>query len=210
LITELLSLGELTHSLTLSKPKLVFVSAYASQLTIAVCKKLGFVQKIVLIDGKQTDGDDNFVIGMDALIKLHANEEFNVEEHTKQVIDTKNQVALVLCSSGTTGLPKGVETTQDNMITCIHAYREFFNMLRTAFGSCVAYNVAPWQVDSIHITNIRLFLFIVGFMCWASFRCSYLPAQKMQFLCSRPNLRKKSFLVPLRSTRSTMSLSFHQ
>lgn len=31
-------------------------------------------------------------------------------------VDRHNTVATVLCSSGTTGLPKGVECTQENMV----------------------------------------------------------------------------------------------
>jgi len=120
------------------------VSAHAAQATIAVCKNLEFVKKVVLIDEKNEDADDDLVIGLRKFIDIHANYNFKVEEHTQQVIDTNNQVALILCSSGTTGLPKGVEITQANMITCIHAYREFFELLNFSYGNCVSFNIAPW------------------------------------------------------------------
>lgn len=46
-----------------------------------------------------------------------------------EIRDPKNRVALVMCSSGTTGLPKGVMLTHKNMITTIEIFKYVFVFL---------------------------------------------------------------------------------
>ena len=49
-------------------------------------------------------------------------------------------------SSGTTGMPKGVQITQANMMDCLQTYRESFNKIKQLNKKepLIVLNVAPW------------------------------------------------------------------
>lgn len=94
----------MTHALTLSKPKFVFVSPYAAKRVVAVCKKLPFVKQVVIFGDRNID--ESAVLLTD-FIRLNANNNFDVEKNVNQKVNTKDQTCLIVCSSGTTGLPKG-------------------------------------------------------------------------------------------------------
>lgn len=163
LITELdvyLS-GELLHAFDLSKPKLVFVSPFVAKKIIDVCRQLKFVQHVVLIDGQPID---DFVISASDLVKTHKSIRFHVDDFVCEEVDVRDQVAMIFCSSGTTGelrdfeknlrnfkwtfkkgLPKGVLTTQENMMACLQTYRTGMKHIADTHNiSIVALNVAPW------------------------------------------------------------------
>lgn len=95
-------IGELKHSLSLSKPKFVFTSPYTAKLTIKVCKSLNYVEKVIVFGKKQFD---NGSILFDDFIKKYEKKDFNVEEHVTRRI-SRDQVAYIASSSGTTGLNK--------------------------------------------------------------------------------------------------------
>ncbi|CAO1315847.1 unnamed protein product [Diamesa serratosioi] len=133
---------ELLHAFELSKPKYIFVSSYAAKRTIATAKKTNFVKNVVLLDGKT---QDSLVISIQDLIKNGKNDAFNVEDHVSQHVDIYDKVALILCSSGTTGMPKGVEITQANMMECLSTYRSVFLLMRLIHQTpAITFNVAPW------------------------------------------------------------------
>lgn len=135
-------LGELHHALSLSKPKLVFVSPSAAKPTVAACKQLKFVRNVVVIEGKVSD---KFVISLSGLIKKYEKLTFNIEDHVCGEVDISDQTALIICSSGTTGLPKGVLITQENMMACLQTSRGGMELLKSSHnGSIVAFNIAPW------------------------------------------------------------------
>ena len=126
----------------LSKPKFIFVSQYGSKKTIAIAKKTKFVKKVILLDGK---GDNTFTISLQDFISNAKNDSFNIEDHVCQEVDIYKQVALIVYSSGTTGLPKGVQITQANMMDCLSGYREMYQLVRLVYEeSLVNLNVAPW------------------------------------------------------------------
>lgn len=121
---------------------MVFVSPSFVKKTVAVCKRTGYVKNVILIEGKKID---DFTISLAELIKKHEKNEFDLQKCVDQKVDIYNQTALIMCSSGTTGMPKGVLTTQANMMSCLRTYRgglkyvkEFHKM------NVIAFNIAPW------------------------------------------------------------------
>ncbi|CAO1369166.1 unnamed protein product [Diamesa tonsa] len=133
---------ELLHAFELSKPKFIFVSSYGAKRTISTAKKTNFVKKVVLLDGKT---QDSLVISIHDLIKNAEKESFNVKDHVSQEVDIYNQVSLILCSSGTTGMPKGVQITQANMMECLATYRSVFILMKMLHDTpAISFNVAPW------------------------------------------------------------------
>lgn len=142
LIRKFSLLGELKHALDLSKPKLVFCSPYAAKTTLKVCRSLKYVQNVILIEGRKID---DFVISLDDFKKLAEKSNFNVEENVARKVDIKDQVSLIVCSSGTTGMPKGVMITQENIMSVVQGYRDLFVLTKMIYGETLRIlNIAPW------------------------------------------------------------------
>ena len=134
--------GELEHALNISKPKFVFVSPFFAKQMIEVCKKLKYVQNVILIEGK---GIDTFTLSLPELLNKHDKNDFDVQKQVGKKVDIYNQTALIMCSSGTTGLPKGVLTTQANMMTCLRTYRGGYAFFKILYDvDLIAFTIAPW------------------------------------------------------------------
>lgn len=142
------------HSLELSKPKFVFVSEYAAKRTIAACKDLTFVQSVIVIGDKKIDGS---AVLLNDFIQKFKNNNFDVEKSVSQKVDIKQQVALIVCSSGTTGQPKGVLITQENIMSVIQGYRDRFILVKMLLGQTIVnLNIAPWFHSLGFITMMLL------------------------------------------------------
>lgn len=77
-------------------------------------EKLKFVKKVILIgDFDLSDGNPSVML-IDEFLKGTKPSEIQVEP-----VDIKEQRAVILCSSGTTGLPKGVLITHFNLMAAI-------------------------------------------------------------------------------------------
>ena len=91
---------EMSHALSLSKPKMLFMSSFAADKVVNVTKSLSFIQKVVLIDDENPFGSD--VMLFDDFLKLSINS--NLNDFIPSPVENKpNAVSLILCSSGTTG-----------------------------------------------------------------------------------------------------------
>ena len=130
------------HAFDLSKPKFVFASPYAAKRVVEVCKQLNYVTQVVIFGSNSIDES---AILLDDFVAKHSKNDFNVEQHVKQKVDIKDQVALIVCSSGTTGLPKGVLLTQENLMSVVQSYRDLFVLMNMIHGKTrVILNIAPW------------------------------------------------------------------
>lgn len=98
---------ELKTFLNMSKPKIVFASATAAENVATVCEKLKFVEKVVLFGKSLGEATE-----LDKLVQEGADDinEFEIEK-----CDPVKTTALILLSSGTTGLPKGVRLSHENV-----------------------------------------------------------------------------------------------
>lgn len=176
-------LGELKHSLELSKPKLVFVSQYAAKRTIQACKDLKFVEQVVLIGDKKVDGP---IILLSEFVKKNQKNNFDVEANVSRRVDIKDQVALIVCSSGTTGLPKGVMVTQENIMSVIQSYRDLFTMMKMIHEKpIVVINIAPW-------------FHALGFLSMCVVACS-----RDTIFCFLPKFEERSFLKAIEKYKVT-------
>ncbi|KAG5668823.1 hypothetical protein PVAND_016746 [Polypedilum vanderplanki] len=132
---------ELTHALNLSRPKIVFTSAFAAKLVTSVCNKLDFVKTIVHLDGNKSEGK---IKSMNDFIK-NEDKNFNVEANASKKVDIKNQLSFIMMSSGTTGIAKGVQQTQENVLSIIQSYRDMFVLFRMLHDTkSIILNIAPF------------------------------------------------------------------
>lgn len=137
-----LILGEIKHAFDLSKPKFVFISPFGSKRVIAVCKKLEYVKQVVIFSEKS---NDSFVMPLNDFIKKNEKKDFDVHEYSRQKVDIKETVAVIVCSSGTTGLPKGVLLTQENMMSLVQSYRINYELSKLIYEPPITvFSISPW------------------------------------------------------------------
>ncbi|XP_050068385.1 uncharacterized protein LOC126556880 [Anopheles maculipalpis] len=136
---------EFVHAFNLSRPRVVFLSPFSADRVVAAARQCGsFIERLVLF------GDENLCEGASSSVPYTLMEQFlasvsfvnplgfdisptNVHEH----------VALIMCSSGTTGLPKGVQLTQANVMASV-ALTEESSSLTEVEEPMVVLCVLPW------------------------------------------------------------------
>lgn len=102
---------EITHALDLSKPKIIFVSKTSSKRVIDIAKSLTFVKKVVLLDNDTSN--DNIAMKLRDFMDSERLANVHFEP---RAVDKVKTCCFVMCSSGTTGLPKGVQISQEGII----------------------------------------------------------------------------------------------
>lgn len=110
---------ELNHALNLSKPKVVFVSLDNFEKLDSIRRQNPFIQKLIVYDDIEVNVTKLLRIdGVTTFRKVIDFNELNPSTSGFRCAPQpmKENVAFVLCSSGTTGLPKGVQITQYNML----------------------------------------------------------------------------------------------
>lgn len=93
--------GELAHSLRLSKPRFIFTTPSAAEQTFKVCKNLKFVERVIVFGGKKFNSK---TILFDEFIRLYEKKDFDVESFVAKRV-SRDQIAYIANSSGTTGMP---------------------------------------------------------------------------------------------------------
>lgn len=99
----------------LSRPKVLFASPYITEKAVAVAQQKPCIKKVVVF-GEEAEKGEGFVTSEQFLNNAAVPKGSFVAPRPTNI---KDNVALVLCSSGTTGLPKGVQLTQFNILTAV-------------------------------------------------------------------------------------------
>ncbi|KAF2899749.1 hypothetical protein ILUMI_06433 [Ignelater luminosus] len=101
---------ELHNSLNISKPQLIFCSKKTLPKMQKMKQKYAFIKTLIVLDADEDIGSNeslsNFIL---------RNSDASYKNFRPLDFDPKEQVLAVLCSSGTTGLPKGVMITHANI-----------------------------------------------------------------------------------------------
>lgn len=106
---------EVDHAINLSKPKIIFASKITIDRVAKVASKNKFVKGIIAISGSSKNFKNIY-----SLRELMDNVKFQTKpDFTSPVANKNEDVALIVCSSGTTGLPKGVQLTQMNLLATL-------------------------------------------------------------------------------------------
>lgn len=113
----LFNLGELNHALNLSQPKVIFVSLDYFEKVQAVREQNAFVRQLIVYDDIETNVPKLLrVDGVTTFRRVIGNIDQYRSNFECAPLPMKETVSLILCSSGTTGLPKGVQITQFNLL----------------------------------------------------------------------------------------------
>ncbi|XP_014093250.1 luciferin 4-monooxygenase [Bactrocera oleae] len=127
---------EVHHAINLSKPKIIFASKFTVNVIEKVAKNNSFVNSIVVFD---TNNSNDKILNFDELMnstKIISKDYFDTPTANK-----KDDVALIVCSSGTTGLPKGVQLTQQNILSTLDSNLEPTSI---QMGEATLLTVIPW------------------------------------------------------------------
>ncbi|KAL1459655.1 hypothetical protein WDU94_011614, partial [Cyamophila willieti] len=108
------SAGELQHVLNLTQPVAVFCCPQTSRQIISVSGKFSCVREIIVFDHIEPIVEPRRIYSYSSVVESGDWRGFDIP-----VGDFSGDVAVVLTSSGTTGLPKGVMLTHSNVITLL-------------------------------------------------------------------------------------------
>lgn len=100
------------------------------------------MNQVVSFGDRKIDGS---TISLTEFVKKNEKKDFDAEKNVSVKVDIKDQVALIVCSSGTTGMPKGVLLTQENLMSVVQSYRDNFILIKMVLEeTIVVLNIAPW------------------------------------------------------------------
>ncbi|XP_062125976.1 uncharacterized protein LOC133838767 [Drosophila sulfurigaster albostrigata] len=106
---------EVDHAINLSKPKVIFASKITVDRVAKVAKNNKFVKAIIALSGNSTNHPN-----VQLFTDLMNNDKFKTTpDFTSPTANKEEDVSLIVCSSGTTGLPKGVQLTQSNLLATL-------------------------------------------------------------------------------------------
>uniref|UniRef100_A0A1A9VQZ3 Luciferin 4-monooxygenase n=1 Tax=Glossina austeni TaxID=7395 RepID=A0A1A9VQZ3_GLOAU len=127
---------EMHHGINLSKPKVIFGSRITIERIANVAKSNAFVKKIVSFDSEKSTSD---ILSFNELMESISIPSDNTFEY--EPVNKNEDVTLIVCSSGTTGLPKGVQITQANVLSTLDS-----QLTPTAIpiGEVKLLTVIPW------------------------------------------------------------------
>ncbi|KAH8312644.1 hypothetical protein KR044_011858 [Drosophila immigrans] len=106
---------EVDHAINLSHPKIIFASKMTVDRVAKVAKNNKFVKAIIALSGSSTNHPH-----VHSFTDLMNNDKYKTSpDFLSPEANKSEDVALIVCSSGTTGLPKGVQLTQSNLLATL-------------------------------------------------------------------------------------------
>ncbi|XP_071053750.1 luciferin 4-monooxygenase-like [Onthophagus taurus] len=112
---------ELLHSAGIAKPKIIFCSKTKLKTYLDLQRKVDYIERIIIMDPMdKTSGFDT----IEDFIEKHCEKNFKEDDLKITEVNIFEHLACILYSSGTTGFPKGVMTTHDNIAMRMSHFRD--------------------------------------------------------------------------------------
>lgn len=119
LIPSIYRLDEFQHILNIAKPRIVIVSRSTESLFVKIMPKLSWKMELIQLDDQPLTANIRTVTNI-----LNDEPAVNYMSYKATDIgDASRQPLAILCSSGTTGLPKGVTWSHKNLMTFLMKVR---------------------------------------------------------------------------------------
>ncbi|XP_052865027.1 uncharacterized protein LOC128271505 [Anopheles cruzii] len=118
--------GELKHAISLANPKVVFISPDVLEKLMKAIRGLQLTGVRVILLGDHPAAKSYPEVTPYATL---ISETVDVSRYKPVPVDKAGHVALIVLSSGTTGLPKGVELTHQSIISTIAQSKEAAKVL---------------------------------------------------------------------------------
>lgn len=112
---------EIAHALNLSKPNFIFTGGSTAETIVKIANELKFLKKIIFFDNN---------VGPTNALTVNLSDFTNPNllknvQFTPLPVNIFTSTCLIMCSSGTTGLPKGVQISQSGLIVTARQTKEF-------------------------------------------------------------------------------------
>uniref|UniRef100_A0A182QR12 Luciferin 4-monooxygenase n=1 Tax=Anopheles farauti TaxID=69004 RepID=A0A182QR12_9DIPT len=133
--------GELKHAIGLANPKLIFISLDVLEKLMQTLQGMADPKPRVVLCGEHPASQTRYP-DLISFASLLDNSPLDLARYRPEPVDKAGQVALIVLSSGTTGLPKGVELTHQSIIATIAHSKESAKLLELP-DQLVALAVTP-------------------------------------------------------------------
>lgn len=106
--------------LEIYQPRVVFVSQRTENILAKIASTVSWNMKLIELDDKPLDGN---IITLDKVLEKYQSITDLYTSSPVQVDNNRERMAAILCSSGTTGFPKGVMLSHRNLLLFIQTLR---------------------------------------------------------------------------------------
>ncbi|XP_032527004.2 uncharacterized protein LOC116777513 [Danaus plexippus] len=136
---------DLIHGLNISRPKYVFLSGEIYDTHFATMRHASIISRFILFDKIRS-------LHSHVLFKDLENSKIDINNYQPVKFQGQPRTAMILYSSGTTGMAKGVKLTHLNLIASSY-------QLRPITKNTIKFTVAPWSSTMGILCSLREILY---------------------------------------------------